>query len=151
MARQRIMHGSEVDAATPAEVAQIIAAAFPAQHAHEYRRFKGAIQLNAAGFGQNQVPDDAIYAPPQYDLLLERVSLGGNGALATTVIGIFENQLSDVDLLEVITIGAALKYSDSFSNNIYVTSNSAIIVSVIVAGSPNLQITYNLQGRLVKH
>lgn len=150
MARQRISHGSEIDAATPREVAQIIAQAFPRERAAEYRRFKGVVNLSAAGAGQNQVPDDTIYAPPQYDLVLERVTLGGSGAVGA-VVALYENQISDVDLLEIIgPIPATGKYSDSFSNNIYVPSNSAVFV-VVTTGVAGLQVTYNLQGRLIKH
>lgn len=145
--RQRISHGADIDAATPAEVAKIIAATFDRKQTTEYRRLKGIINLNAAGGGQNQVAD--LVVPSQFDLLLERVSFGGNGLLAATTIGVYENDTaSDTNLLEWITVGASLKYSDSFSNRIYLTANSSIII-IVTGGTGNLQVTYNLQGRLI--
>ncbi len=47
-----------------------------------------------------------------------------------------------------MVIGPSLKYSDSFSNRIYVTANSSIAI-VVAGGTANLQVTYNLQGRLI--
>ena len=77
------------------------------------------------------------------------MAFGGNGLLATTTIGVYENDTaSDTNLLEWVVVGAALKYSDSFSNRIYLTANSSIIITV-TGGTANLQVTYNLQGRLI--
>lgn len=149
MSRQRMMHGAEIETATPSEVAEIVAA-FAREPAVEYKRFRGVINLNAAGAGQNSVPDDPIYAPPQYDLLLERVAIGGSGA-AGAVVELYENDIqSDANLLEVISVAAVPgKYSDSFSNNIYVPANSAVFI-LVGGGVANLQVTYNIQGRLIK-
>jgi len=145
--RQRISHGADIDAATPAEVAAIIAKVLDRQQTTEYRRLKGIVNLSAAGAGQTAVADLVI--PSQYDLLLERVTLGGNGLVAATTIGIYENDAaSDTNLLEWVVVGTPLKYSDGFSNRIYVTANSSIMI-VVAGGTANLQVTYNLQGRLI--
>lgn len=147
--RQRISHGAEIDAATPDEVARIVAAANARQGPREYRRLKGIINLNATGTGQTtpQANGDLV-VPSQYDLLLERVTFGGTGA-ANALIGVYENQVADTDLLEIAQLGAAGKYSDSFSNRIYVTANSVIYIAV-TGGVASLQVTYNMQGRLIK-
>ena len=143
--KQRISHGAEIDAATPDEIARIIAAAFSRAPTAQYRRAKGIVNLNASGNGQTQVAD--LLVPAQYDLLLERVAIGGNGA-ASALVCLYENQQSDTDLLEVISLGTVGKYSDSFSNRMYVTANSSVLI-VVTGGVANLQVTYNLQGRLI--
>lgn len=146
MSKQRVSHGAEIETATPSEVAAIIAAAFDRKQVTEFRRLKGVVNLGAAGTGTTKIAD--LVVPSQYDLLLERVTFAGNGTLAATTIGVYENQVNDADLLEWVVIGASLKYSDSFSNRIYVTANSAVVIDVI-GGAANLQVTYNLQGRLI--
>lgn len=145
MARQRISHGSEINTATPEEVAAIVATAMDRKQVTEYRRLKGIINLDASGNGQSRPAENKI--PSQFDILLERVTIGGAGAVSALVV-VYENQVQDSDLLEVIQLGTVGKYSDSFSNRIYVTANSAIILAV-TGGVPNLQVTYNLQGRLI--
>lgn len=143
--RQRIAHGADIEAATPKEIADIIAAAFDRKAPSEYRRLKGIVNLNASGAGQTAVAD--LLVPSQYDLLLERIALGGNGA-ANALVVIYENQAQDTDLLEVVQLGTVGKYSDSFSNCVYLTANSSILI-VVSGGVANLQIAYNLQGRLI--
>lgn len=144
--RQRISHGADIDTATPAEVAGIVAAAFERKRPSEYHRSKGIINLTAAGAGTTQGQD--VIVPPQYDMLLERVTIGGGGA-PSALICIYENHdSSDADLLEVIQMGTVGKYSDSFSNCVYITAHSAIRITV-TGGVANLQITYNLQARLI--
>lgn len=143
--RQKISHGAEIDAATPAEVAAIIAGVFDRKAPTEYRRLKGIINLNAAGAGSTAAAD--LLVPSQYDLLLERVAFGGNGG-ANALVGVYENQASDTDLLEIVQMGAIGKYSDSFSNCIYLTANSSVLIAV-TGGVANLQVTYNMQGRLI--
>lgn len=135
----------ELETATPTEVAEIVAA-FSRKEATQYRRPKGIINITAAGTGQTADPDLVI--PSQYDMLLERVTFGGNALILNTTIGVYENQVADTDLLEWVQINASLKYSDSFSNRMYITANSKIIIAVTGA-TPNLQVTYNLQGRLI--
>lgn len=147
MSQQKISHGATIDAATPQEIAALLAAAFDRKQVTEYRRGKGIVNLNASGNGQTAVAD--LKVPSQYDLLLERVTFGGNGLLAATTVGVYENDVtSDTNLLEWVVVGASLKYSDSFSNRIYVTANSSIII-IVTGGTANLQVTYNLQGRLI--
>ena len=48
--QQRISHGASIDAATPAEVAGIIAGVLDRKQVTEYRRLKGIVNLNAAGY-----------------------------------------------------------------------------------------------------
>jgi hypothetical protein len=127
-------------------MAALLAGVFDRQKLTDYRRFKGVINLNAAGAGQNDT-FNPILVPSQYDLLLERVTIGGNGAASALVV-LYENQVADTDMLEVIGMGTVGKYSDSFSNRIYVTANSNVLIAV-TGGTPNLQVTYNLQGRYI--
>lgn len=146
MSRQRISHGAEIETVTPDEMAAVLTRVL-SPRPQEYRRFKGVIDLDAAGNGQS---DPAmIDAPPQYDLLLERVTLGGSNSVGTVLL--YENDTnSDTNLLEVMQIQVATgKYSDSFSNTIYVTAQSRIII-VVVGGTNGAQLTFNLQGRLIK-
>lgn len=143
--RQTIAHGKEIDVATPSEVAELISAQFARRRPEQYRREKGIIDLDANGNGSTH---HGIVVSSQYDLLLERITFGGNGLLAATTIGVYENQVMDTDLLEWVVIGPSLKYSDSFSNCIYVTANSAIMIAV-TGGTANLQVTFNAQGRLI--
>jgi len=150
--RQTISHGASIDTATPQEVAAIIAGVLDRKQVTEYRRIKGIVNLNAAGAGNSADTSTSgadLIVPGQYDLLLERVAFGGNGLVAATTIGVYENDAtSDTNLLEWIVVGASLKYSDSFSNRIYVTANSSVLI-VVASGTANLQVTYNLQGRLI--
>lgn len=148
MARQKIVHGAEIDTVTPQELAEVIAKAFEEKRPEQYHRIRGIVNLDANGNGQNRPPDESINVPPQYDLLLERVVIGGVGAV-NSVVCLYENQVQDTDLLEVIQMGAAGRYSDSFSNNLYIPANSQLFV-VVTGGVANGQVTYNLQGRLVK-
>ena len=148
--KQRVTHGAELDVATPQEIAQIFAAAFSGQKPEEYRRFKGVVNLDATGAGRNDPASLTIDAPAQYDLELQRVTIGGPGAAAALVCLYENSNVSDADMLEAIVVGANGKYSDSFSNNIIIGSNSVILI-VVTGGVANSQITFNLQGRLIKH
>lgn len=147
MPKQRIAHGQTIDTASTEEIAELLAQAFSQQRPLEYRRFKNVINLDGTGTGLTKAAD--ILVPSQYDLLLERVTIGGPGAVGA-VVTIYENQVQDTDLLEVIgPIGAVGKYSDSFSNTMYVTANSAVLINV-TSGAVSSQVTYNLQGRLIE-
>lgn len=104
MSRQRVAHGSVIDTPTNAEMAELLAQTFAQQKPEEYRRYKGAVTLDGNGNGLTKSAD--ILVPSQYDLALDRVTLGGNGALGA-IIALYENQVNDVDLLEVVDISAA--------------------------------------------
>lgn len=142
--------GGELDIATPTEVGLIIARALEEQRVVRYERKKGVIQLDANGNGVTAPPVHVLDVPSQYDWSLERVAIGGGTLAANALVSIYENQAVDTDLLEVIQLGAAGKYSDSFSNCAYITANSILIIGVS-GGPANGQVTFNLQIRLAKH
>jgi hypothetical protein len=155
--RQKISHGADINVATPDEVQALIQADRDRANVVEYRRLKGTCILNAAGAALSNSaqstaggsPNNDLTIPSQFDFLLERAVFGGAGLLATTTIGVYENQVSDTDLLDWELVGAGLKYAEGYSNRIYVTANSTIIIAW-TGGTANLQVTYNLQGRLVR-
>lgn len=103
MSNQRIAHGATLEVATPQEIAELFAKTLAQQKPEEYRRYKGAIQLDASGNGFTRPPD--ILVPSQYDLTLDRVTFGGNGALGA-IVAMYENQVNDVDLLEIVAISS---------------------------------------------
>lgn len=138
----KIRHGAEVDIPTQREIAQIIATAFDRQQSETYRRMKGSINLDGTGAGVERVRVNT----QQYDALLERVTLtSGPNAL----FQFYENAQQGSDLLEVVQLGAAGLYSDSFSNNIYIPAGSQLFIAV-TGGAANGQATYNLQIKLIK-
>lgn len=139
--RYTIRHGSEIEAATPGEVAAIIASAFDTRSSVDYRRPKGLVSLDGSGNGAATVEK----VSSQYDWVCERLTLAGNGA-AGALVQFFENSASDLDLLEVVQIGAAGLYSDSYSNSLYLPANSQLVIQV-TGGTPNGQVSYNLQLR----
>ena len=148
--RQRVVPGGEIDVATPAEIATLIARAFESQFVEEYERKKGVIALDASGNGQTG-PAHGLVVSAQYDWLCERVTLGGGANAASALITFAENQAgTDTDMLEVVQLGTAGRYSDSFKNGMYVTANSVLVITV--AGGPaNGAVTFNLQIRLKRH
>jgi hypothetical protein len=114
-----------------------------------YFRRKGAISLNVSGAGYA-----SINVQGQYDWRLERITLAGAGA-PSALVTLYENEstpgVSDPsDTLEVIQLGTVGLYSDAFDNTLLVPSNSHLIIAV-TGGVASLQVTYNLQVRMVKH
>lgn len=139
--RQRIVHGGTIEAATHDEIGQAVARAFELSAVEDYERKKGVIALDGTGAG---VATLAVSA--QYDWLMERVTLTGANAL----VQIFENSQQGTDLLEVVQLGAAGLYSDSFANRLYVTANSQVVVAAS-GGPANGQVTFNFQIKLRQH
>lgn len=142
--RQLLKHGATIEAATPAEVADIIAATLDTQRSIDYYPIKGTIDLDASGNGQVALER----VSPQYDWLMERVAIAGPGAVSA-LVAIFEGTTNPSDMREVIQMGAAGMYSDSFSNDMWIPGNSMVIVSV-TAGVASEQLAYNFQVRLQK-
>lgn len=139
--RQMIAHGGFIDAVTPTELATALARGQDRQDDVSWRIFKGAVILDATGAGTT-----AEKTPRMYDVILERITITGavNG-----LIGIYENQVNGADLREIISLGTAGMYSDSFSNRIYIPAGSSIVLSC--SGGPvNGQFTYNMQAKLIK-
>jgi hypothetical protein len=144
MSRQRIIHGKELDVATPQDVAEILARQFDAQSSSAYYRCRGNLFLDSNGNGT----DNKNKAPRSHDWILERIALTTTPA-ATGVVGIYENQVDPGDLLEIIQFGAGGIYTDSFSNCIFLPAGSSLCVNC-VGGPASGQITYNVQVRLQK-
>lgn len=145
------MPGGTIDAATSTEIGEAVARALTLQNVTEYQRYKGTVPLNAAGSGQI----DETQAPrvsAQYDLILQRVTIGGGAGLAGGALVLFyeNSSASEADLLEVIQLGAGGRYSDSFANTLYLPANSKLIIAV--SGGPALGVvSYNLQGEVQRH
>jgi hypothetical protein len=131
--------GAEIETTTPQETAQIIARAFDTRTVEEYTRRKGIITLNSSGAGQGKVRLSS-----EYDWRIERITLGGLGAVSATVQFFENSDNSAADLLEVVGLGTAGLYSDGFDNTLYLPANSQLIIDV-AGGVANLQVTYNLQ------
>jgi hypothetical protein len=141
--RQRIAHGAELDIATPAEIAAIFANQKRDDDIEYYTRFRSTF-LNGSG-----TTTDSVKVPSQYDWLLERISVAGPGAV-NALVGVYENEVVNSTLLEIIQLGSAGFYTDSFSNNLYVPANSQIVFAV-VTGVAGQQISYNYQIKMIKH
>jgi hypothetical protein len=109
-----------------------------------FHRHRGAIQLSAAGAGS-----DTADVPNQHDWIMERVAIAGAGAI-NALVQIFENDTSPSNLLEVIQMGAAGLYSDSFDNRVHVPSLSVVVFSV-TGGAANGPVAYNYQIKLERH
>lgn len=147
--RQRVVHGATLDIATPSEVASIVDA-LTANVQENYTRRKGVVALNASGNGQ--ASDEDLVVSAQYDWLCQRVTLGGGPLAANALVSFYENDAgSDANLLEVVQLGTAGKYSDSFSNEMYVPANSKLIIAVTGGPATDGQVTYNIQIRYIKH
>lgn len=145
--RQRIMHGTEIDACTTQEVADIVSRAFASQPVHSYWRPKGAINLNAAGAGQSSNADLPVSS--QYDWRIERITIAGAGAV-NALLTFYENAANPGDMLEVMQLGTAGLYSDGFDNTLYVPANSQLLI-VVTGGVANGQVNYNLQIKQIPH
>lgn len=156
--RFTIKHGAEIETATPADVARIVAEQFDARTVHDYTRRKNNIQLDANGAalqfpGGSGGSGSSQYAgycgnekvSSEFAWRCERVTIAGNGA-ANALVQLYENQISPLDLLEVIQVGATGVYSDAFSNTLYVPANSQLIIAVS-GGVANENVSYNLQIR----
>lgn len=142
MAVQTIRHGGKISAATPEEVSNIFARERAERVTQAYHREKGIVQLDATGAGSKSIDVSA-----QYDWIMERVTVSTNPA-AGALIGIYENQIQNSDLLEIIQLGTAGLYSDGFDNRLWVPANSVLVVSV-TSGAANGQAAYNWQIKLV--
>lgn len=139
--RQRISHGATIDAATPDEVARLIAAAFDTQRDYDYHREMGAINLDASGNGSA-----SLYMTRQYAWLMDRVALTAGGP---ALIGFYNHQQQGSDLIEIVQLGSAGMYSDGFSRGAYLPAGNKLLI-VCTGGAANGQMTYNLQIRLIK-
>jgi len=140
--RQRLAPGAEIDAATPDEVEQRIKAALDRHQQTNRRSEKNAVQLDGTGSGTGKFALSRLY-----DAELERVTVTG---AANGLVQIYANNPnSGTDMLEVIQLGALGLYSDSFSNNIWVPAGTQIFV-VCSNGTPNGQMTYNIQMQLIR-
>lgn len=139
--RTRIVPGAEVDVPTTAEVGQLIVQAFEAQRQEMYRREKSSIVLDGTGAGTTIFKLTRLY-----DWVCERVTIsaGAGGA-----VEFYENQVADTDLLEDITLNARGRYSDSFSNNLFIPAGSQLFVVFAGAGNNGLA-SVNLQVRLIR-
>lgn len=141
--RQRIAHGNAIDAATPGEIADIIAAAFDRQTDYDYHREPGTVNLDANGDGSV-----TKHLTRQYAWLCERIAVTTQPA-AAAIVALYHNQVQGSDLAEVISLGAAGMYSDSFSNRLYVPAGSHLVITC-TGGTANGQLTYSIQTRLIK-
>jgi hypothetical protein len=145
--KQIIRHNATIDSATPQEIAEILASQKQETSVDTYSRIKGTIALNANGAGQSNNAD--LNVSSQYDWSMERITIGGAGAV-NALVAVYENQAQPTDMLEVIQLGTAGLYSDSFSNNIYVPANTQVILTV-TGGVASGQVTFNIQIRQIKH
>ena len=137
--KQLIRPGGTIDALTQDELVKLI----PRERDVSYWRTKGAFALNAAGGGQ-----DSIDVSSEYDFFMERVCIGGAGAVNALAV-IYADGTQASDMIEVVQLGAAGLYSDSFSNCAYVSANSQIII-VVTGGVANGNVQYNYQIRRVR-
>lgn len=145
MSKQIIRPGGAIDCVTTDEMTAAITAALNRQRPQQYKRQKGIIALDANGNGQSANGDFIV--PSQFDIKIERIVIGGPGA-ANALVCIYENQVNDADMVSVIQMGAAGKYSDGFSNCIYLPANTQVIIAV-TGGAVGLQVLYNIQARLI--
>lgn len=141
--RQRIAHGATIDTATPDEVAALIAGAFDRRDDYDFKREPGTVNLDANGNGTK-----TLHLTRQYAWLCERVALTTQPA-AAALIALYHNQVQGSDLAEVVQLGAAGMYSDSFSNRLYVPAGSQLVIAV-TGGAANGQATFSIQIRLIK-
>lgn len=142
--KQRIAHGATIDAATPEEVAAIFSRVRDQRDDVDYHREKGIINLDAAGKGVR-----AVHVSRQYNWRMERVAIGGPGAVNALVTINESDSGSDADMLEVIQLGTAGRYSDSFSNSLWVPAGQRIWL-VVTGGAASGQVMFNFQVRLHK-
>jgi hypothetical protein len=141
--KQKIAHGALIDTVTPAELGAALRGSQDRSEDYQRHRKKGIIQLDANGAGK-----DAIHVSRQYNWRMERVTIGGAGAVNALLVLFESDSTSDADMLEVIQVGTAGRYSDSFSNNIWVPAGNRLILQA-TGGVPSGQITFNFQVRLV--
>ena len=140
--------GATIDTATPAEVEAIISNALTAEQVTKYIIKKGIVKLSATGTGTTVGSEMNLdlKVSSQYDWLLDRIAIGGPGAVSA-LVGVYENDAtSDTNLLETISLPASGKYSDSFSNRCYVTANTQIVI-VVSNGVNGQDVAFRLQIR----
>jgi hypothetical protein len=141
--------GAEIETTTPQETAELISKALDRRSIVNYTRRKNIITLNASGNSPTNVTQASGGGVEKvssgYYWRVERLTIGGPGAV-NAIVELYENQISDVDLLEVVGLGSAGKYSDAFDNSLYIPANSQILI-VVTGGVPNSQVTYNMQIR----
>lgn len=135
--KQRIAHGAEIDAVTPDELREELA------HLHHHDLWhveKGVIDLSAG------VGNKPIKVSGEYDWLMKRATIGGAGAVNALVLISENDSGSDADLLEVIQVGASGRYSDAFSNDLWIPAKTKLIVSVSNGAAG--QVTFNFRVKL---
>lgn len=141
--RQVIRPGREVEFATPSEIEAMLSEHMQ-RNVGSYHKHRGALQLNGSGVGS-----DSIDVPGQHDWIMERITISGAGAV-NALVQIFENDTSPTNLIEVVQLGTAGLYSDSFDNRVHVPSLS-VVVFTVSAGVANGPVAYNYQIKLERH
>jgi hypothetical protein len=141
--RQVIKPGHPVEFVTPSEVEAMLTEHMQ-RNVGSFHRHRGAFQVGAGGTGS-----DSIDVPPQHDWIMERVAIAGAGTV-NAIIQIFENDTSPSNLLEVIQLGTAGLYSDSFDNRMHVPSLSTVLFT-ISGGVAGGAVAYNYQIKLERH
>lgn len=148
MAKQMVKHGAVLDTVTTAEMEAAIKRGLDEVRSNEYRKWKGIIKLDATGAGTTEGQDIDMFIPQQYDASLERLTIGGAGAV-NALVTLYENDAtSDVNMIEVAQLGTAGKYSGGITNRAYVPSLNRMII-VVVGGVASGQVAFSIQGKLV--
>lgn len=144
--RQQIKHGAMIDAATPDEVAEAFRTFLRdnvRKDREEYRIEKGAVLLDGGGNGQL-----TFRAPRSYNWFAERITATGG---ASTTVTFYENTAGQgSDLRENITLDTNGRYSDSFSNDLFIPAGSTLFVVFAGAAGAGLNGTVNMQIRMVE-
>lgn len=141
--KQRIVPGQMVDILTLDELKGYFEEAGASRkQARQFRRVNGTMQVSTAGAAQ--ATEDVS---PQYDWSIERVTISGPGAV-NALVQFYQDEIAPSMMLEVVQVGAAGLYSDSFSNCLHVPANSVLYVAV-TGGVANGAVAYNLQVRQV--
>lgn len=144
--------GAKIETVTPAEMEEIIQRSLVERDIDEYLVKRGVIKLDGAGAGTTVGSEMNLdlKVSSQFDWELERISVGGAGA-PSALVGVYENDAgNDTNMLEIIGMGTVGKYSDSFSNNVYVTANTQIVI-VVTGGVAGQDVTFRLQIKQKKH
>lgn len=141
MAKQRVVAGGEIDAVTSDEIAALIRALVEDQ-SDRYAREHGAVPLSAGGGGT----DRHVQISPSYDVCFDSVTIGGGASAANALVLFYANdENSDTNLVGVVQLGAAGRYSDT-KPVMYLPANTRL-VTVVSGGPANGQVTFNLFGR----